>query len=254
MYISNLCLEVTRKCNLRCEHCCRGACQRLTMTREVMSSVLSDISSIGIVTFTGGEPSLAPEVIEEFYQQCLWRHLRIGSFYVVSNARPHSKYSRFQRILAKLYDYADDKDMCSLEVSRDQYHEFYKELLYKFQDEYTGEYPPYFHPNGRTEFIKEALDEGRAKENQLYGNQPARPQTPWLLREDDQVLEPEVYVAANGNVVSECNMSYRRMDIERKGNVLQTSLSEIIRGFCKPEEDYTDLENKRVEQLVAEVA
>jgi hypothetical protein len=32
LYLSNLCLEVTRKCNLRCAHCLRGNPQRVTMT------------------------------------------------------------------------------------------------------------------------------------------------------------------------------------------------------------------------------
>src|SRR5271157_4943644 len=66
MYISSLILEVTRKCNLRCAHCLRGNPQRVTMPREVLHAAMRDVDYVGSVLFTGGEPSLATEVIEDF--------------------------------------------------------------------------------------------------------------------------------------------------------------------------------------------
>lgn len=35
----NLMLEVTRKCNLKCKHCMRGAAQHLNMSAEVLEVV-----------------------------------------------------------------------------------------------------------------------------------------------------------------------------------------------------------------------
>ena len=76
--ISNLILEVTRKCNIKCMHCLRGDAQRVTMSVPVLHGVLQHLESICTLTITGGEPSLAPEVLEEFLQICHWRKIQVG--------------------------------------------------------------------------------------------------------------------------------------------------------------------------------
>jgi hypothetical protein len=94
---------------------------------------------------------------------------------------------------------------------------------------------------GRDHPIEFAFDEGRAHENQL-GYKPPHDQDPWDVYTDDQgtthVRDDHgmVYIAANGNVVSNCDMSFHRIDKESKGNVLITPLPQIIESFCIPEE------------------
>ena len=43
----NAIFEVTRRCNLSCEHCLRGDAQNLDMTKETVDKVLDHIESIG---------------------------------------------------------------------------------------------------------------------------------------------------------------------------------------------------------------
>lgn len=230
MQVYNLVIEVTRKCNLQCAHCLRGPAQRMTMSREVLHKVLSNLSYISSVTFTGGEPSLAPEVIEDFLQDVRMRGIEVGYFYVVSNGQPHNRYKRFLRALSDLYEWCAEKDACCLEVSQDQFHPGLDwRSKRQFENEW-GEYLPFFYPKHRTGFIPEPINEGNAVKTGV-GRQAPDPQKPWTVREDS-IEEETLYISANGNVTSCCDMAFKRIDTEHKGNILKTSLQEIIESFC----------------------
>jgi MoaA/NifB/PqqE/SkfB family radical SAM enzyme len=69
VYISQLIVEVTRRCNMMCDHCLRGDEQSIDMSDDVIKAVLSGVSSIGSLVFTGGEPTLAVDVIERFIDE-----------------------------------------------------------------------------------------------------------------------------------------------------------------------------------------
>ena len=58
LYISDLVLEVTRRCNMSCAHCCRGDAQNCDITHKVIDDAFANLSGIGSLVFTGGEPSL----------------------------------------------------------------------------------------------------------------------------------------------------------------------------------------------------
>lgn len=38
LYIKNLCIEITRRCNMRCTHCMRGQAERIFLFREGRST------------------------------------------------------------------------------------------------------------------------------------------------------------------------------------------------------------------------
>lgn len=66
IFVENLCLEVTRRCNMGCAHCLRGNAEDLDMSHETIEQVLGQVDVIGQVTFTGGEPSLNVDAIGTF--------------------------------------------------------------------------------------------------------------------------------------------------------------------------------------------
>lgn len=233
---------------MRCTHCMRGNPQRVTMTPAILHQTLSHVEYIHSVAFTGGEPSLASEVIEEFISQRQWHKFSYGSFYIVTNGKTRNGFRKFMDTVDRLHTFAENQDECCLTLSRDQYHRWeMREInLGKFtkaHDYYEGDYEadrPYLSLGGRAGDIISPLAEGRAIETQVGCSDPER-QTPWIIDEEDngKITFPDsssdlVYVAANGNVVSSCNMSFRRADQESKGNVLTQSLPDIIRRFSRP--------------------
>ena len=85
--VQDLLLEVTRSCNMSCAHCLRGDAQNAVMSEHVLESVLSRVSSIRTLTFTGGEPSLAPEIILKSLELVKANGINIEQVYIVTNGK-----------------------------------------------------------------------------------------------------------------------------------------------------------------------
>lgn len=232
MYISNLVLELTRKCNLRCAHCMRGPAQRMNMSREILWRIFRQIDGIGHLTLTGGEPSLGVEVIEQMIQEMFWSKPNIQYFYCISNGRTHNRYTRFLKALDRLYDWCSEKCSCCLTLSTDQFHGLEDRQLWKFYDSEWEH--PYFHLEKHRKHIYNIIDEGYAHKHQM-GVVPSIQQKPWIIDGQGDVMDHEVCISANGNVTSCCDMSYHRIDREHKGNILGTPLREIIDSFSEKE-------------------
>jgi hypothetical protein len=234
MHIDSLILEVTRSCNLKCDHCLRGCTQRLKMSNKCIHESLRNVSSIGTLTLTGGEPSLAVDVMENIMDTIRWRNISFGSVYVVSNGKWHTKYKSFLKVMERFVNWSDEPECSSLSISRDQYHEvdlrremFYNEETY---DEYS-----FVDLQSRKHNIYNPINEGRALQTGV-GTETPKPMPKWKMYNGD-VIENEVYISANGNVVSNCNMSFRRIDKENLGNVMNQSLLYIIESFSEVEEE-----------------
>lgn len=251
IYASDFVLEVTRRCNLRCAHCLRGAVQRVDMSPQTIWNALKNIDEIGILTITGGEPSLKPEIIREIWNVLLSRGIHVGSFYVVTNAKSTYKRIEFLEALDKLYQWCDEPEQCTLCVSQDQFHNNLRSPNMKYfagneVDDYGDKYwmdREYFRPNERTTYITNVIDDGRAKELQ-FGSVKAKLQKPWSVRRDNDdlhVFENEVYISANGKVTSCCDMSYKRIDEECIGNVNDEPLEDIILRNCEFDDDDEDM-------------
>jgi len=92
MYFNHLTVEITRKCNAKCEHCLRGDAQNLTMHREFINHLAYNITGVTDLTFSGGEPSLAIPEIQHFLGQLDRGHKSIKSqLYIVTNGQENTK-------------------------------------------------------------------------------------------------------------------------------------------------------------------
>lgn len=85
--ISNFNIELTRKCNLKCDFCARGTAQNLTTTKEIVDKTLDEVQDIFIqsLQFSGGEFSLAPEMFEYVTEGIIKRQLKIYAISIFSN-------------------------------------------------------------------------------------------------------------------------------------------------------------------------
>lgn len=64
MIFEELAIEITRKCNLKCEHCMRGESQDSSITKEIIDKIFKNVEDCQSVAFLGGEPLLEIELIE----------------------------------------------------------------------------------------------------------------------------------------------------------------------------------------------
>lgn len=205
-----------------CRHCMRGNMQPIDMSKAIVDKVLEPIERIGSVTFTGGEPLLNVPIIRYFTDQVQERKIPLSSFFVVTNGKKVDM--EFVHCLIDLYDYVDDDDgMSGLEMSQDQFHEdvevpkIYKALKF-------------FHPDARKVHFRgdSIINSGHARTNRI-GSRVSREGSFSFNDYDESTITPEMlYLAANGNVIHDCDYSYYHIDKYAAGNIMKTPLLDIL--------------------------
>jgi len=227
LHLSNLVLEITRKCNMKCPHCLRGPAQRIDMDLSIINRVTENVDSIYGLTLTGGEPSLNAAAIEHLRWAMYFNHCALEYFWLTVNARFFKE--DFYNALRELYCVCGDQEMCRLTISGDQYH-FGRSR--RALEEY-GDLP--FFSDERMRMIADdnLLDEGMAKRNQMGRREVdiTRKITDFSLDEDSGVLfvGDMVYINAKGDVLLCCDLSYLSQKKYIIGNVLAEPLEQILR-------------------------
>ena len=85
--VNNLIVEVTRRCNMSCDHCLRGCSQDFDLNLDYVESLFKDIGYISTLTITGGEPSLAVDKILGIIESAKRNDVGIGDFYMATGCR-----------------------------------------------------------------------------------------------------------------------------------------------------------------------
>ena len=223
--IDSLVLEITRRCNMSCEHCMRGEAQNIDMDLSIIDKIFESGAQFSNVTFTGGDPSLYPEAIKHFVEALKFFGRSITYFYVKTNGKHESLEMAIA--LLELYNLCDEPEYCTLDVSRDQFHEGYEPLLYRGLRFYRMADEDKDHDYSNDQIIHE----GNAYENGYGTNNPRPSALEFDVDEwgDEEHLRVEqVQVAANGNICGQCDISFEREDKETSGNILKEDLNTIL--------------------------
>ncbi len=88
-----LAIEVTRRCNQRCEgFCMRGEAQNLDIDFKYIDKLLeNDFKGVSKLVFTGGEPTLNPEVIAYTIDKIIEANLPFVTIDMVTNGLVYSQ-------------------------------------------------------------------------------------------------------------------------------------------------------------------
>lgn len=68
-------------------HCLRGDAEEADMQKETLLSIFSGLAEIGTLTFTGGEPTLAVERVEDALAFAKAENIQVRQVYVVTNGK-----------------------------------------------------------------------------------------------------------------------------------------------------------------------
>ena len=192
--IDNLSIEVTRRCNLHCEHCLRGNAQPLDIDLKYVKTLFKKISYINCLTLTGGEPSLKPNIIRDIVKIAKKYNVEIGSFYIATNGKKIS--NDFLLAIIELHNYCSDNEVSSVQVSNDSYHydcfEYDKLNVFSFVSN-KGE-------------ISYPIAEGRAKD---FGKRKVLSDTIIINNGYKTLQDANIYLNCKGNLISGCNFSYK---------------------------------------------
>lgn len=120
VYLDQLGVEVTRRCNMQCEHCLRGEQENKDIDMAHVETLLSTVDGIGSIVFTGGEPSLNVPAIAKTLELCKECGIDVGSFWLATNGKEVS--NDFLCAMIDWHAYCYDDEMCSVALSKDKYH------------------------------------------------------------------------------------------------------------------------------------
>lgn len=221
--ISDLIIESTRRCNMACDHCLRGKAEKLNMSKNIQETFLSQVESISTITFTGGEPSLYPQAINDFIDICEDKNIYVDGFYIATNAKQAS--DEFISAILRLYLFCGDNEISGVDISNDQFHENNPETVKKLQV-FTFSRLKY------SEQPRHFINQGFYADN--FGD--GRKETPSSFEIDgNHISENQVSLNCEGNIIAGCDWSFER---QREEDVIVCHVSE--KDYLNAFEEYNE--------------
>lgn len=228
--IDDLNLEVTRRCNMRCPHCLRGEAENLDADIDLIPQIFESVSEIGMLTFSGGEPSLNTTYITAVVDYILEHGITVNGCFIATNAKVYTSElvecvrrlyeanmgGHGTKVLAehwlKLNKNEDEVPYFSIAVSGDPYHEPVPvENLMRYR--HCG-----FFSDMKVDDGKYILDRGRGS---MLANAFDRPIQNLSIEADDgrdNLLVSQVYVSSNGVVAADCDLPFDDLDMLEPGD------------------------------------
>lgn len=242
--INELCIEVTRRCNMSCAHCLRGDAQNADMPKAIINKFVEGLEErayINNIVFTGGEPALNVPIMRYVREKFAEKGMEVGSFYVVTNGKADPMPLMQEALLWYGFVQEQDKDINGLALSSDPFHE---EIPYAHLALLRG--LSFFHEDDKKMWPEQALlEEGRAK--QLAGAYQMYPVSEEHVegRIDDEVLNPDslnvdeglLYLNVRGALVAGCNWSYNSQRDHTLAKVTSENWVSELAGKIIPHEE-----------------
>jgi organic radical activating enzyme len=219
----NILIEVTRQCNLKCDHCLRGEPENKVIQKKHVELLFSQLEEISLLTLTGGEPALWPSKIEMILSVAKKYKVDVQNFYIATNGTIAS--DSFLLSLIKLWLYCSENEISGVSISNDNFHdmklieknlktfEALSFVKYKYfprgffydTDTEPEKFPDYVYKmENEPELI---LAQGRGIN---WGDKEIHEHT-W----DDFLENPddaEFYLNCKGNIILGCDWSYKNQD------------------------------------------
>lgn len=229
--IDSLVIEVTRKCNLKCEHCLRGATQRKTISDQHIYKMMQLIDNVSSLTISGGEPTLAMAALDQIRNCTTYGTCDINSFYMVTNGKAIN-VAGVAAWAAAMEEACSDNEISGIGFSFDQWHTQYlnwsqlkkqERNYYELKETLNEDYGIGECESGG-DFVRKhstkswsyssLISEGRAK------NSGSRDNIMYSFEEEEygdrlSFSEKSLYLSSNGNIVAGSNWSYHSIDTKK---------------------------------------
>ena len=239
-------VEITRRCNLKCLHCCRGDAQDMTITPEIVDAIFENVDECPKWEIMGGETLLAMEMLEYFIKTLTHSDIGAKSFSFTTNG---SILNPDLIPLLAYFSESEEDRTAGIRLSDDPFHdieqtkkafEFYSRQAsnYKRIDVKLimgGELKELQERDPLMNYQVPIILSGRALDNievvtklSKYGIRPAQFKN-HRIRIDDSTVRCYLQILANGNVGFCSEMQdYYTMDRLAFGNVLRGSMFDMI--------------------------
>lgn len=214
---SSLFFEVTRRCNMNCEHCLRGDAQCKDMDKVIVDKTLDHVSRIDTLVLTGGEPTLNLDLCRYIFEEIQRRRIPLGEFFIATNGKDHQM--ELTKLLLEILPYVENLDLCGVSISTDVFHDPISPSPVKYLSIYQN-----WKENGDYRNYTGLLKRGRAAEN--YGDYATERSISMDLYPADSYdetiqLEGDLYITAEGLICADCDLPYDLQETCKVGDVDQ---------------------------------
>lgn len=204
-------LELTRRCNMACKHCMRGQQQNEDMPRKYVHDFFSRVDLIQDLTLSGGEPTIAPNIILDVAEEIAITDIDIRNFYIVTNGKEIS--DEFLASVEAMRKVCSQNDKSHIEVSNHIYNKSLTEE--NVQRLKTLSLPVKVKYESEDFFPYMILNEGFAKENGIgYRDFSLSSYRKKYVDFDREFLSRRImlYLNTRGKVLYGCNWSYESQE------------------------------------------
>lgn len=210
--VNHLVIELTRRCNMQCEHCLRGDAEQVDIDHKVLQEIAKQINCIDVVTFTGGEPSLNWRGINFFLKLCKHYNTEIANFYTTTNGKTCP--DEFILALVNLYAFCTDNQVSMIEISNSVFHETEQseEAIKKLQALACTS----MRRRLEHDFI---INRGRAKKNKI-GILDKKVENKFEINTfEDIITIEEMYINCYGDLYADYDLSYEQQRKLKQFNI-----------------------------------
>jgi len=248
IYVVNLNILLSGKCNLQCKHCMRGKSCSDIMTEQTMDTVFSQIDYIHNLSICGGEPLLDVNQLRLLFESIKKNDILLGNYGMVSNGTMYTE--EVETLLQEFEEYVDryssifghhenPRANCSIEMSWDIYHE---EQLRKIKQNNPELYNYYltnikrlvsskYFVNIRR--LQGVFDMGNAKDLDIPKMPHEYMPLYYCMSKSGMTCGPMLTILPDGTV-SECDGELEELIKEYNyGNVNNDSLEDIVKNHGK---------------------
>ena len=185
------------------------------MTAKTIDEIADKLvgQEISCLTFTGGEPTFATYQMNRFYEALNDFRIPLHRFYIATNGAGNNS-PELLTLLAKMYGYCDEPEMCELKVSNTAYHVYERDIMDLGLLECLS-----FANADSLKKHKEVWASTFIAEGRLHDNDDAR--DPKHERHDG------IYVNVFGEVMTNCNLSYSNQKKFSLGHVNDVDIVDL---------------------------
>lgn len=220
-----LCVEITRRCNMNCAHCLRGDAENLDMPFEKLKSLLDVTDYIDSLVFTGGEPALNVSFMRKTLEYVKEKEIPVTGLFIATNGKEVTEEFLLTWIqwFAYCLECGEERDLINIALSKDDFHERIPD-----RNRYLIEALPGYTDIKQTDFRKTAIiRSGRAAKNSAALKKLGfsfRDRTPATVCNvarfgDAFRLGDTVYLSAKGDICVDCDLAYKDQEKHAVGNV-----------------------------------
>lgn len=207
--LCGLTLEVTRRCNLQCQHCLRGQQQNKNLDTKKLKRFLKNISSIDHLFLTGGEPLLACKTIDDIRKIIKVRKIKLCSAAIVTNASVVN--DKVIKTIRDLFDVCEDKENNYIHVSKTEFHGWDEKRQSNFE-ELCKHFPDVSIDTGRIKTLKigRSLETGDMEPDRGSGSVSIE-----YVKSGNRLITEvmgNIYFSCHGSIHEDYEMSFDEID------------------------------------------